>query len=86
MVAVADQQRVEAFAVDVPTAAVQPRGVLHRGAESDPIPQSKPVGVPAEKAVDLAVMREVWIALVHRKVAEADRALGRVDVQRAIRR
>jgi hypothetical protein len=86
VVAFADKQRVEEFAVDVPTAAVQPPGVLHRCAESDAIPQPKPVGVLSQKAVDFAVMREVWIALVHRKVPEADRALGRVDVQRAIRR
>ena len=54
---------------------------LDDGAEPDPVAQGEAVGVLAQEPVDLGVMGEVRIALVHREVLEADRRLGRVDMQ-----
>ena len=84
--AVADEQRVEALFVDVPAAAFETLRVLHRRAEPDALPQAERVGVLAQEVVDLRVVREVRIAMVHREVPEADRGLGRVDMQRAVGR
>ena len=89
MVAIADQQRVElvlgaVFGPDQPAAAVAPPRLRDDGLELDPIAEREAVCVLAQELVDLCVVREVGIALVHREVREADRLLGGVDVQRPV--
>ena len=79
VVAVADQQRLElvrlaVVGVDQPATSVPGLGALHHGLEADPLAQREAVGVLAQELVDLRMVREVRVALVHREVGEADRA------------
>jgi hypothetical protein len=61
-------------------------GALHARVEADRLAHVERVGVVAKPLEDVRVMRVVRIAVGHREVAEGDRRLGDVDVQRAVRR
>ena len=87
VVAVADEQRVEALRRRCPDRRRRSRvGVLHRRCRSGSARAARTRRRTRAASVDLGVVREVGIALVHREVAERDRALGGVDVQRAVGR
>ncbi len=86
VMAVADEERVEALAIDVPAAALQAGCMLDGGVEADVLPEAEAVCVLVQELVDLGVVGEVGIALVHREVGEADGVARGVDVQRAVRR
>src|SRR6478672_13510874 len=89
VMAVAYEQRVEALRGAVlkrypPPATGPPLGVLHARVEADRLAQVERVGVVAEPLEDMRVVWIVRVAVRHREVAEGDRRLGYVDVQRAV--
>ena len=79
MVAVADQQGVEVLLAavrgDPPAPGRFALRVLDSGVEPDPLAQAEVIGVLPQELVDLAVVGEVRVAVVHREVGEADRVL-----------
>ena len=82
MVAVGDEQRVEAVGASAgvaqgPDAVLSALGVLDGGLEADPLTQAEVVDVVVEVLGDVAVVGEVRIGLRHRVVRCTPSARGR---------
>ena len=91
MVAITDEQRIEVLLAavaerDAPPSPGPALGSLDARVETDTVAQRERVGVIAKPLEDMRVVRIVRIAIRHRKIAEGDRRLGYVDVQRAVGR
>jgi hypothetical protein len=88
--AVADEQRIEGLSCAIverhpPAPLGPPLGASHARVEADPLAEPERVGVVAQPLEDVCVVRVVRIAIRHREVAEGDRRLGDVDVERPVR-
>ena len=83
---VADEQGIEALTIDDPAASGVADCVLDGGVEADVLLEPEAVRVLVQELVDLGVVREVGVALVHREVGEADGVARGVDVQRTVGR